>query len=245
MTIYLPELTGNKALFPDVEQALEEPDGLLAMGGDLSPERIINAYKNGIFPWFSDGEPILWWSPGKRAVLKPGFCHISRSMKRALKKNDFTVTVNYAFAEVIRHCAKPRSSQAETWITDSMIDTYIKLHKQGFAHSVEVWQKDRLVGGLYGVCVGKLFCGESMFSMVSNSSKIAFIALNQHLKRFRGALIDCQMQTAHLNSLGVKELPREEFINSLQQCREQKTDKGCWTRQKITVKETMAENAEF
>lgn len=245
MTIYLPELTEDKALFPDVNQALDEPDGLLAMGGDLSPERIINAYKNGIFPWFSDGEPILWWSPGKRAVLKPNLCHISKSMKKVLKKNNFTVTINNAFTDVIMHCAKPRATQTETWITEAMVDAYIKLHKQGFAHSVEVWQAGKLVGGLYGICIGTLFCGESMFSNVSNSSKVAFIALSQHLCRFQGTLIDCQMQTDHLNSLGVKELPRRQFIRYLQQCREQKTDKTCWAHQEILVKDKMAEICDF
>jgi len=245
MTIYLPELTADKALFPDLKQALEDPDGLLAMGGDLSPQRIINAYRNGIFPWFSDNEPILWWSPSKRAIIKPERCHISNSMKKLLKKNTFTVTINHAFAEVIMLCAEPRKSQAETWITETMIDAYIALHKQGFAHSVEVWLEGKLVGGLYGVCVGTLFCGESMFSKVSNSSKVAFIALNQHMSRFQGALIDCQMHTAHLNSLGVEEQPRKLFIHYLQQYREQKINKGCWDRQQILVKEKMAEIGDF
>ena len=239
MTIYLPELTENKSFFPDVDKALDDPDGLLAMGGDLTSQRVINAYRNGIFPWFSDGQPILWWSPSKRAVIKPNFCHISKSMKRLLKNNNFTVTINHAFAEVITHCAKPRRSQPETWITDTMIDAYIELHKQGVAHSIEVWLDGELVGGLYGVCVGTLFCGESMFSKVSNSSKVAFIALNQHLSSFQGTLIDCQMHTAHLNSLGVQELPREQFISYLQQSRDQKLEKGCWERQKISVKEKM------
>ena len=245
MTIYLPELTDNKSLFPDVKQALTVPDGLLAMGGDLSPQRLITAYRNGIFPWFSDGEPILWWSPSKRAVIKPDFCHISRSMKRLLKKNSFTVTINHAFIDVIRHCAKPRKSQAETWITNAMVDAYIKLHKQGFAHSVEVWQEGKLVGGLYGVCIGTLFCGESMFSKVSNSSKVAFIALSQHLSRFQGALIDSQMQTTHLSSLGVKELSREQFIDYLLIVRDAKVKPNCWDRQKILVNEKMAETGEF
>ena len=245
MTIYLPELTADITLFPDVNQALQEPDGLLAMGGDLSPQRIVAAYRNGIFPWFNDKEPILWWSPGRRAVIKPELCHISKSMKRVLRKNCFTVTINNAFTEVISHCAKPRRSQAETWITDSMIDAYIKLHKQGFAHSVEVWQDKKLVGGLYGIAIGTLFCGESMFSKVSNSSKVAFIALNQHMIRFQGTLIDCQMQTAHLSSLGVKELPRKEFINYLQIARDAKVKKGCWDRQQVAVQETMPETGKF
>jgi leucyl/phenylalanyl-tRNA--protein transferase len=240
MTIYIPELNEDKTRFPDLRTALADPDGLLAMGGDLSPERIINAYKNGIFPWFNKGQPILWWSPSKRAVIIPGFCHISRSMKRLLKKNNFTVTVNTAFAKVIAHCAKPRESQAETWITDSMIAAYIELHKQGYAHSIEVWQQGSLVGGLYGICVGSVFCGESMFSTVSNSSKIAFIALNQHLDRFHGTLIDCQMQTDHLSSLGVKELSRKEFIGYLQKVKDNHLKTGCWNRQEILVKDEMA-----
>lgn len=235
MTIYIPELTENIALFPDVSTALNNPDGLLAMGGDLCPQRIINAYRNGIFPWFSDGQPLLWWSPSKRAVIKPCSCHISRSMKKLLKKNNFTVTINNAFAEVITLCAQPRESQAETWITESMIAAYIKLHQQGAAHSFEVWQGPKLVGGLYGICVGTLFCGESMFSKVSNSSKIAFIALNQHLSRFRGALIDCQMQTAHLQSLGVQEISRAQFIADLQKCKEDKIGGGYWLPQEILL----------
>jgi leucyl/phenylalanyl-tRNA--protein transferase len=239
MTIYLTELTDNNTLFPNVELALDEPDGLLAMGGDLSPIRIINAYRNGIFPWFSKGQPILWWSPGKRAVIKPEHCHISKSMRRLLKKNCYTVTVNNAFVEVISHCAQPRKSQPDTWITNPMIDAYIKLHQQGIAHSVEVWEEDKLVGGLYGICVGSLFCGESMFSKVSNSSKIAFIALNQHMMRFHGLLIDCQMQTDHLASLGVKEISRKEFIENLQLIRDTQLKEGCWLPQKILVKEKM------
>ncbi|MCW8996881.1 MAG: leucyl/phenylalanyl-tRNA--protein transferase [Psychromonas sp.] len=240
-TIYLPELTDNKASFPDLNLALEEPDGLLAMGGDLSPERIINAYRNGIFPWFSDEQPILWWSPSKRAAIKPELCHISKSMKRLLRKNKFTITINHAFSEVISYCASPRSTQAETWITNTMIDAYIKLHEQGFAHSIEVWLEGKLVGGLYGVCVGSVFCGESMFSKVSNSSKVAFIALNQHLSRFKDTLIDCQMQTEHLNSLGVKELTRAQFINYLQQYKAQQLPQSCWVQQEISVKEQWPE----
>ena len=235
MTIYLPELTNNKAQFPNVSQALDEPDGLLAMGGDLSPLRIINAYRNGIFPWFSEGQPILWWSPSKRAVINAGFCHISKSMKRAIRKNNFTITVNHAFSSVIQHCSEPRKTQAETWITTEMINAYIALHQQGFAHSIEVWEDTRLVGGLYGICVGSLFCGESMFSIVSNSSKTAFIALNQHLQRFHGTLIDCQMHTDHLASLGVQEISREQFISQLQLIKNSKLKKGCWDKQPILL----------
>ncbi len=242
MTIYLPELTADKSFFPDISSALQDPDGLLAIGGDLSAERIITAYSKGIFPWFSEGEPILWWSPSTRAVIKPTCCHISKSMKRLLKKHPFTVTINHAFAQVIRHCAERREAQSETWITNSMIDAYSRLHQQGVAHSLEVWQAGKLVGGLYGICIGSLFCGESMFSKVSNSSKVAFIALNQHLSRFQGTLIDCQMPTAHLASLGVKTLPRQAFIEFLQTARDAKLKAGCWDKQQILVKANMAES---
>lgn len=235
MTIYLPQLTADKSQFPDVQTALNEPDGLLAMGGDLTPQRLLNAYRSGIFPWFSEGEPILWWSPAQRATIEPRNCHISSSMKRLIRKKDFTVTINHAFPEVINCCAQPRTTQAKTWITKEMLTAYIKLHHCGAAHSIEVWQEDKLVGGLYGVAIGRIFCGESMFSHVSNSSKIAFIALNQHLSRFAGTVIDCQMQTAHLQSLGVQEISRNQFIRKLQQYRDKSTDPGCWQRQEIQL----------
>lgn len=239
MPIYIPELTDNKASFPDINDALDNPDGLLAMGGDLTPQRIINAYFNGIFPWFSDGDPILWWSPSKRAILRPEFCHISTSMQKLLKSNQFSVTVNRAFSEVIKSCAAPRAYQAETWITNTIMAAYIKLHQQGVAHSIEVWQEQKLVGGLYGICVGAVFCGESMFSTVSNSSKVAFIALNQHLQRFQGRFIDCQMQTAHLQSMGVEEISREQYITELVRYRRQNINKGCWDTQIISVNKKM------
>lgn len=235
MTIYLPQLTDDKTQFPDLDTALDEPDGLLAMGGDLTPKRLLNAYRSGIFPWFSEGEPILWWSPAKRATIEPQNCHISSSMRRLIRKNNFTVTINHAFPEVINYCAQPRAAQAETWITEKMINAYLELHHYGAAHSVEVWQGDRLVGGLYGVAIGRIFCGESMFSRVSNSSKIAFIALNQHLNRFSGRLIDCQMQTTHLHSLGVEEISRKNFRLYLQKYRDKSADTGCWQRQNILL----------
>ena len=233
MTIYLPELTNNKYLFPDLNSALSSPDGLLAMGGCLSPERIINAYRNGIFPWFSQGEPILWWSPSKRASIAVNHCHISKSMRRLLNKNRFKITLNQAFEEVIHACALPRKTQSETWILPEMIDAYLQLFRQGKAHSVEVWLEGKLVGGLYGVAVGTLFCGESMFSTVSNSSKIAFIALNTHLKKHQGEFLDCQMQTAHLQSLGVKEISRQQFVTHLLNCKDKKMQQGCWQTQTI------------
>lgn len=235
MSIFIPELNKDTAVFPHVDSALSSPDGLLAMGGDLSPQRIINAYKNGIFPWFSDGEPILWWSPSNRATIAPLQCHISKSMKRLINKNIFKITINNDFEKVIKACAKPRQTQAETWINDSMIEAYIKLHSKGVAHSIEVWQSGKLVGGLYGVCIGRVFCGESMFSLESNSSKIAFIALNKHFKDFNGGLIDCQMQTEHLQSLGVQEKSRQEFINQLKEYSHKQLIDGCWLSQEINL----------
>lgn len=235
MPIYIAQLTDDKAYFPDLNCALKVPDGLLAMGGDLTSQRIMHAYNNGIFPWFSDTDPILWWSPSKRATIEPSRCHISKSMKKFMTKSALQITINCAFAQVIKACAQPREYQAETWITDTMISAYLNLHRQGFAHSVEIWQGEKLVAGLYGVCIGTLFCGESMFSSINNGSKLAFIALNQHLKRHQGSLIDCQMQTPHLRSLGAEEVSREQFISALKRFRDQKLKKGCWERQEIVV----------
>ncbi|WP_372882005.1 leucyl/phenylalanyl-tRNA--protein transferase [Psychromonas sp.] len=235
MPIYLPELDINNNLFPDIASALSEPDGLLAMGGDLSTQRIISAYRKGIFPWFSTGQPILWWSPSKRAILKPDEVHISKSMKKLIKKNNFSVTINLAFNDVIHACAAPRSYQNETWITDTMIAAYNQLHQQGFAHSVEVWSENELIGGLYGICIGSLFCGESMFSKAQNSSKIAFIALCQHFASFQGLLIDCQMVTEHLQRFGVKGVSRADFSDSLNKYKNRAVDKKCWNKQSIEI----------
>ena len=215
MPIYLPELNHNLTQFPPVETALTEPDGLLAMGGDLSPERLINAYQRGIFPWFEDDQPILWWSPSQRMVLTPGDMHISRSLRKSLRRQNFSLSINHAFAEVIECCAEPRGYSSDTWITATMQDAYLQLHKMGFAHSVEVWQDERLVGGLYGLYIGDIFCGESMFHTVTDASKIAFIALQQHLANIGCKLIDCQLHNEHLASLGAIEISREAFIKQL------------------------------
>lgn len=236
MTIYLPQLSDDPRLFPALEQALDNPDGLLAMGGDLSPERISQAYYNGIFPWFSEGEPLLWWSPSERATIEAGKVHISKSMKRVLNKNKMTITLNQCFPEVIKACAQPRASQPETWITQEMMDAYGALHQLGFVHSVEVWFEGQLVGGLYGICIGQTFCGESMFSKMDNSSKLAFIALNQHFNEAGGKVIDCQMQTDHLKSLGVNALSRADFITSLKATRDKPLKENCWDKQSIKIK---------
>ena len=208
----------NHYQFPNPNNALIEPDGLLAVGGDLSPERIINAYINGIFPWYSDGQPILWWSPNPRAVLFPENLHVSRSLKKIIRKQVFTTTMDQAFEQVIKSCAKtPRKEQDGTWITNDMQQAYIKLHELGIAHSSECWLGDKLVGGLYGIAIGKVFFGESMFSHQSNASKIAFIHLLDELVNSNYALIDCQVTTKHLLSLGAEEIPREQFLKLIKQ----------------------------
>jgi len=201
----------ERLIFPD--PALAEGDGLLAIGGDLSAERLILAYQNGIFPWYSEGDPILWFAPHERFVLFPDELRISKSMRQIVRSNKFRVTFNQSFAEVIRACADARrEGQDGTWITTEMQQAYINLHQLGVAHSVEVWLDDVLAGGLYGVEVGHVFCGESMFSKVSNASKLALITLCQTGKY---QVIDCQLHTEHLESMGARMIPRDEFMSVL------------------------------
>jgi leucyl/phenylalanyl-tRNA--protein transferase len=214
--------------FPDVELALDEPNGLLAAGGDLSPQRILAAYRLGIFPWYSDGEPILWWSPDPRAVLFPESIKISRSLKKTLNKKLFDVRLDTAFDQVIRACAQPRKDGAGTWITGPMYETYCQLHRDGFAHSVECWQNGRLVGGLYGLALGKVFFGESMFSLVTDASKVALVHLVWQLKRWRFGMIDCQVTSSHLASLGATDIPRREFIQLLNRWVNEPGQPGAW-----------------
>jgi leucyl/phenylalanyl-tRNA---protein transferase len=205
----------KELLFPPVHMA--EPDGLLAVGGDLSTERLLLAYHSGIFPWY-EGRHILWWCPDPRFVLTPGTLKVSKSMKQLLKKHAFTFTINKAFSRVIENCKSiNRPGQDGTWITEPMKEAYNRLHRLGFAHSAEVWQNDELVGGLYGVRLGKVFFGESMFSKVSNASKYAFISYMHQLQHEGVELIDCQVYTEHLESLGAHMVPREEFIQRLQE----------------------------
>lgn len=204
----------EELIFPPVEEA--SPEGFLAIGGDLSPERLLLAYKSGIFPWFSDDEPIIWWSPDPRMVLFPEDLKVSKSMKQLLRKNAFKVTYNQAFIEVIEACADiHRPGQDDTWITEDMKAAYIELHELGYAISVEVWQNEQLVGGIYGIDLGHIFCGESMFSKVSNASKYGFIHLVKLLQKNGCQLIDCQIHTDHLASLGAIEVPREVFLSYL------------------------------
>ena len=201
--------------FPPVSQA--NRDGILAIGGDLSPERLLLAYKSGIFPWFEPGDPILWWSPNPRMVLFLEELIVSKSMRNILNRNIFTVTFNQSFRDVISNCQKvKRDGQTGTWITNDMIEAYCNLNELGIAKSVEVWQNDELVGGLYGIDLETIFCGESMFSLVSNASKVAFIALVEQLKERNYKLLDCQVYNPHLESLGCREIKREEFIEILQ-----------------------------
>jgi leucyl/phenylalanyl-tRNA--protein transferase len=202
--------------FPDVEHALLEPDGLLAVGGDLEPERLLYAYRNGIFPWYGPDQPILWWSPDPRLVLFPEQLHVSRSLARTLRRRHFTVTLDTAFEKVVSECAAPRPGQAGTWITPEMQAAYIRMHKLGHAHSVECWQQGRLVGGLYGLAMGRVFFGESMFTRVTDASKVGFVTLVRQLQRRDYRLIDCQVHTGHLESLGAGLIPRREFTRLLE-----------------------------
>ena len=207
---------GSADPFPPLALALAEPNGLLCAGGDLSPQRLIEAYRNGIFPWYSPGEPILWWSPDPRMVLVPSELKISRSLRRTLRAGAHRVTLDSNFPAVIRACARTRrKGQTGTWISGEMQAAYCALYELGFAHSVETWLDDRLVGGLYGLAVGKMFYGESMFSHATDASKIALAHLCHHLDVQHFGLIDCQMNTPHLASLGAHEIPRNEFIARL------------------------------
>lgn len=197
--------------FPDIVNALAEPDGLLAAGGDLSSARLIEAYRRGIFPWFDEGQPILWWSPDPRCAMRPEEFHVSRSLRRALRKSSFEIRFNEAFADVIRACAEPRPSQAGTWITSDMILAYERLHTEGWAHSVEVCDGAELVGGVYGIAIGRMFFGESMFSRRTNASKFGMLALARILSDNGFALLDCQVVSPHLSTLGAHMIPRAEF----------------------------------
>lgn len=204
----------KELFFPPVSEA--NRDGILAIGGDLSSERLLLAYKSGIFPWFEEGEPIYWWSPNPRMVLFLDELVVSKSMRNILNRNIFNVTFNQNFREVISNCQKiKREGQNGTWITNDMIEAYCKLNEMGFAKSVEVWQNEELVGGLYGIDLGHIFCGESMFSKVSNASKVAFIALANQLKKANYNLLDCQVYNEHLESLGCREIDRTDFMELL------------------------------
>lgn len=209
--IRLPWLAPDDVEFPPPEQALEDPNGLLAAGGDLSPPRLLAAYRQGIFPWYEEGQPILWWSPEPRTILLPGQIHISRSLRKVLRRREFTVTADRCFEQVILACAGPRRDNFGTWITDEMAAAYCTLHQLGYAHSIEAWQDGVLMGGIYGVAIGRAFFGESMFSRASNASKVALVHLSGQLAEWDYGLIDCQVETAHLRSMGAKSVSRSVF----------------------------------
>ncbi len=216
----------ERPIFPPVE--LSEQNGLLAVGGDLSPERLLAAYAQGIFPWFGEDEPFLWWSPDPRLVLFPEKLHVSRSMRQALSHDRFRVTYDRCFREVITACREHRKEEGGTWITRPMIDAYCRLHELGIAHSVEAWHDGGLAGGLYGVSLGACFFGESMFTRVSNASKVAFITLARALQARGFMLIDCQTDSRHLRSLGAEPIPRPAFIEMLTSALEKTTQCGDW-----------------
>jgi leucyl/phenylalanyl-tRNA--protein transferase len=219
---------GSPPRFPPPEQALAEPNGLLAVGGDLSPERLLAAYRHGIFPWFGEGEPILWWSPNPRCVFRTDAMHVGRSLQRQLRRSDWTITADRAFTEVMHACAAPRTDGHGTWIGAEMIAAYTRLHRLGHAHSVEVWDGDALVGGIYGVAVGGMFSGESMFSRASGGSKVALLALAAALRQWGFPLLDAQVPNPHLASLGAIELPRREFLHQLVALTAQPGREGRW-----------------
>ncbi|MFB9133748.1 leucyl/phenylalanyl-tRNA--protein transferase [Vibrio olivae] len=234
MSIYLTELDPHDLRFPSPFEALEDPNGLLAFGGDLKPERIVAAYHHGIFPWYGPDDPILWWSPAPRAVFNPKTFKPAKSLKKFQRKHAYTVTINQATSQVIDLCAATRPPE-ETWLNPQMRHAYQTLASQGHCHSVEVWHSNQLIGGLYGILVGRLFCGESMFSLQTNASKIALWYFCQHFAEHGGELIDCQVMNAHLASLGASEIPREAFLQSLLSLREQHVDSPCFCPQQLRL----------
>lgn len=227
---HLPMLANEPdAPFPDTGEALLHPNGLLAWGGDLSSERLLNAYRQGIFPWYSEDEPILWWSPAPRCVIFPENVHVSRRTRRRFNAGQFTISADTAFSKVIAACAESRKPGEGTWITPAMQNAFELLHQQSHAHSVEVWRDDRLVGGIYGLAMGRMFFGESMFNRETDASKIALIALCRQLQRWDFRLLDCQVPNPHLKSMGAVVIPREQFEEKLRQGLAQPFAPGPWT----------------
>ena len=225
--------------YPFPDPAREEYGDLLAVGGDLRPERLIAAYSRGIFPWYDETSPILWWSPDPRLILRTKWLHIPRRLKRAARQSPFSITVNTAFESVIRSCAGvERTSGIGTWIVPEMIEAYIRLHRLGYAHSVETWLGERLVGGIYGVALGRIFFGESMFYTESNASKIALLGLMQILEKYGFAFLDCQQTTAHMLRFGAREISRQEFVGQVRQSIQEgqaHLSGNCWNPRKIYI----------
>jgi leucyl/phenylalanyl-tRNA--protein transferase len=219
---------GSDDPFPPLDFALREPNGLLAAGGDLSPERLLAAYAEGIFPWFGEDDPILWWSPDPRMVLPVSEVHVSRSLHKVMKSGRFRVTLDTAFADVVKGCAEARRDHEGTWITPEMAEAYVRLAELGYAHSVEAWQGDSLAGGLYGVAVGRMFFGESMFTRVRDASKVAFVHLVRQLEKWGIPMIDCQMSTPHLASMGGRDIARSDFVREVRYLVEQPPVPSPW-----------------
>ena len=226
--MFVLSANGQDLRFPPVEQA--SPEGLLAVGGDLRPERLFEAYRHGIFPWYSDGQPILWWSPDPRAVLFPDKLHISRSLKRSLRPGIFSVTLDRCFRDVMQHCAGPRPQYPDggTWITAEMLEAYTRLHELGYAHSVETWQEGQLVGGLYGVALGGAFFAESMFTRASDASKVALVSLVRQLQTWGFRLMVCQQSSLHIKMLGAEAIPRRNFLDHLTAALAMTERRGRW-----------------
>lgn len=215
--------------FPDTEQALSYPNGLLAVGGDLGTNQLLQAYRRGIFPWYEEPQPVLWWSPDPRSVLFPAELRISRSLRKNMRRNHFRITSDRAFQQVLCGCAAPRHSQRGTWITDAMVHAYMALHRAGYAHSMEVWnQRGMLVGGLYGIALGRVFFGESMFNRATDASKVALVALRRELGRRGLEIVDCQVESTHLNSLGARNIARLDFEQYLPQTPAEDGPNGAW-----------------
>lgn len=241
MSIRIPELPADPcAPFPPVDTALAEPDGLLAIGGDLSPQRFLNAYANGIFPWFSEDEPILWWSPARRAVFRTDGVRLSSKLRRKLRGSGWVVRADTAFAQVVAGCAAPRSGQAGTWITADMQRAYGDLHGLGIAHSIEVFDDERLIGGLFGLSFGHVFCGDSMYSLESGASSLALAALAARLHGWGWPIIDAQVPNTHTRSLGVETWQRPEYIAAVEQLRELPWQPGSWAERFGEIKAAAA-----
>jgi len=242
----LYQLDNNSLSFPSIEHALTEPNGLLALGGDLSPERLISAYREGIFPWYSDGDPFMWWSPDPRAIIPIDQLRINRTLRKAMNKSPFEITLNKAFSQVIQHCADAPFREGETWIVDEMESAYINLHQLGHAHSIEVWQTvidkksqapiKELVGGLYGVAINGFFSGESMFYKQSNASKFALIALGQLLTTLDVKFIDCQLLNPFLEDMGAIEISRDTFLHQQQDAISKVIPDGFWQARTLTLR---------